>query len=79
MYAIRSYYVPTVPYGKKVFIEIKGGTECLIPLKKILDRTQMKNEQIVIMDFDLEVVKKARALFPDYAILWLFEFHNLKL
>lgn len=66
--------VKTVPHNKKLIIEIKGGSGCLEPVKNILANSSLKAEQIVIMDFELDNMIKAKLLFPEIEILWLYEF-----
>ncbi len=66
--------IKSMPHDKKIFIEVKGGYKTLEPVKIILEDSPLKTSQIVIMDFDLENMIKARTLFPTMEILWLYEF-----
>jgi glycerophosphoryl diester phosphodiesterase len=64
----------TVPKNKDIFIEIKGGRNCLPLLEKILSNFNLKSKQITLMDFNLQVVQKAKEMFPQFEVLWLYEF-----
>ena len=66
----------TIPENKKIFIEIKSGSECLNGIKKIFDEREFSSGQVIIMDFDLETVIRAREEFPEIEVLWLYEFFN---
>ncbi len=64
--------IETIPAGKKLFIEIKCGTEVIPFLKDIVDKSG-KIGQLVIIGFDFEVVEKAKNLIPNVPAYWL---HN---
>jgi glycerophosphoryl diester phosphodiesterase len=61
----------TIPDGKRMFIEIKGGDEVLPALEKVLKESGKKSEQLVIIGFGYETMKKARQLLPQAPIYWL--------
>jgi glycerophosphoryl diester phosphodiesterase len=65
-----------VPDGKRLFIEIKTGPEILPELEKVLARSGKKPEQIVIIGFNYDVVKKSKAEMPQYQTLWLAAANN---
>jgi len=62
--------VETIPAGKKLFIEIKCGTEVLPFLKDLVEKSS-KKEQLIIIGFDFEVVEKAKNLIPNVPVYWL--------
>jgi len=63
----------TVKPSKKIFIEIKGGIQCLEILNKSLKKSKLDPGQIVIMDFDIKVVIEAKKIFPKIEVLLLIE------
>jgi glycerophosphoryl diester phosphodiesterase len=63
-----------LPPEKTIFIEIKSGAECLPELKKLFFELNIPTSQIVLMDFNFETVKKAKSMFPDVEVLFLYEF-----
>ncbi len=63
----------TVPPEKGICIEIKGGADCLPVIRETINATSISEEQIIMMDFDLEVVKKAKNKFKRCTILWLVD------
>jgi len=62
--------IETIPAGKKLFIEIKCGTEVLPYLKDIVEKSS-KKEQLMIIGFNFEVVENAKNLIPGVPAYWL--------
>lgn len=60
-----------VPRGKRIFVEIKCGSEILPLLKPQLERSDLSPDQIVIICFNERVIKAARELMPQYKANWL--------
>jgi glycerophosphoryl diester phosphodiesterase len=60
-----------IPPGKRLFIEIKCGPEVLPELERVLKRGRKKPEQTVLIGFDLETVRQAKAKFPKLEVCWL--------
>ena len=58
--------IKTVPKGKKIFIEIKCGTEIVSPLLNQLLKFDMNSDEIVIISFHSEVIEMLKALDPKY-------------
>ena len=58
--------IQTVPKGKKIFIEIKCGTEIVSPLLNQLLKFDMNSDEIVIISFHSEVIEMLKALDPKY-------------
>ena len=56
----------TVPNEKKIFIEIKCGTEIISPLLKTVQGSRLNRNQLVFISFDQEVIKELKEAFPEY-------------
>ena len=54
-----------IPDNKKIFIEIKCGTEIIEPLKKVIEKSELKPNQIVIISFNQNVIKKSKKMLPN--------------
>ena len=61
----------TVPDGKQIFVEIKCGPEILPLLKRQLEVSGLKPEQIVIICFNKAVVTRSSRMMPQYNANWL--------
>lgn len=59
-----SEVIETVPGGKKLFVEIKCGTEILPFLKEVFIRSG-KIEQLVVISFDFDVVAGSKEVMPE--------------
>jgi glycerophosphoryl diester phosphodiesterase len=64
----------TVPDGKRLFIEIKGGPEVVSELGKVMQASGKTPRQIVIISFSLAAVKEAKEKLPRYEASWLSGF-----
>ncbi len=60
-----------VPDDKRLFIEIKCGPEVLPEMERVLNASGKNVQRHVIMGFDFETMKQARARFPHSAIYWI--------
>lgn len=60
-----------VPAGKIIYIEMKGGTEVLPELRKVVDASGKAKSEIYLIDFKLENLLAAKPLFPDLKKLWI--------
>jgi glycerophosphoryl diester phosphodiesterase len=60
-----------VPSGKKIFIEIKCGTEILPALKTVLSESPLAAEQIVIICFNADVIAGCKEQLPQHKAYWL--------
>lgn len=65
-----SQALDVVPEGKRVFVEIKCGSEVLGELNRVVESSG-KAAQVVLMGFDIETMRAAKALMPDAPALWL--------
>jgi glycerophosphoryl diester phosphodiesterase len=61
----------TIPDGKRMFIEIKCGPEVLPALQRVMKESGKKAEQLVIIGFGYDTMKKAREVFPQAPIYWI--------
>lgn len=65
--------LPTIPEKGRLIIEIKSNADLLPHLKVLLEKANLKNEQIEIIAFDSSVLAKAKQLMPQYKMLWLLD------
>lgn len=64
----------TVPAGKKFYIEVKCGPEIVPSLVKAIGASGLKDDQIVIISFDKEVIRDMKVTAPQYKACWLVGF-----
>lgn len=60
-----------IPAGKKFIIELKTGPEIVAPLKDALAKTDIEDEQILIICFNEQTVAECKRLLPDLKCHWL--------
>jgi len=65
-----SEVIETIPEGKKLFVEVKCGTE-ILPFLKESFRESGKIDQHVIISFDFDVVAGAKKIMPEVPVYWL--------
>ena len=61
----------TIPDGKKFIIELKVGPEIVAPLKEALAKTDLKDEQILIICFNENTVAECKKVLPNLKCHWL--------
>lgn len=61
----------TIPADKKFIIELKTGPEIVAPLKAALAKTDLENDQILIICFNEKTVAECKRLLPDLKCHWL--------
>ena len=66
-----------LPDGKKIFIEIKCGSEIVEPLFSELTRSKLNLNDAVIISFDEEVIKEFKVIAPNYRALLLYSYKQL--
>ena len=66
-----------LPDGKKIFIEIKCGSEIVKPLFIELTRSKLNSNDAVIISFDEEVIKEFKVIAPNYRALLLYSYKQL--
>ena len=67
-----------MPAGKKVLIEVKCGPEIVPALKKGIEASKLKPEQLRIICFKEAVVSAAKEAMPDIKAYWLFNYKQDK-
>jgi glycerophosphoryl diester phosphodiesterase len=66
--------ISTIPAGKKLYLEVKCGTEILPALLKDLATSGIKTEQLVVISFNAPVLAEIKKLKPEYKTCWLASF-----
>jgi glycerophosphoryl diester phosphodiesterase len=66
----------TVPDQKRIYIEVKCGTEIISPLLEQIEKAGLKSEQIVVICFKAKVLQELKAKAPQYNVSWLCNFHE---
>lgn len=61
----------TVPEGKRLFIEIKGGADVVPGLEKAVSESGKSPKQLALIAFNAETLKKAKAVLPALPAYWL--------
>jgi glycerophosphoryl diester phosphodiesterase len=60
-----------VPTGKKIFIELKSGPEIVEPMAKVIERSSLAPEQMVIISFHADAIAKTKQRLPAIRAHWL--------
>ncbi len=68
----------TIPEQKKIYIEIKSGIEIIPILLNEIDKSGLKEKQIVVISFDKNVIKEMKSQAPQYETAWLSWFQKDK-
>lgn len=63
-----------IPAGKKFIIELKTGPEIVAPLKDALAKTDLEDEQILIICFNEQTIAECKRLLPDLKCHWLTDY-----
>ena len=66
-----------LPDGKKIFIEVKCGSEIVKPLLGELFHSKLNSNDAVIISFDEEVIKEFKVIAPNYRALLLYSYKQL--
>ena len=61
----------TIPPGKKIFVEVKCGPEIVEPLIKEIEKSGLKDDQVVLICFNQEVIKQFKKSRPQHKAYWL--------
>lgn len=69
----------TVPEKKKIYIEVKCGAEIIEKLLSEIKKSGLKREQIVLISFNKEVIRKFKTKAPHLKALLLVSFKRNKL
>ena len=68
----------TIPEGRRMFVEVKCGPEIVPGLAVAFKRSGKKPEQLVVISFDYDVVRQAKARFPKIPCYHLSSFEQDK-
>jgi len=68
----------TIPAPKKIYIEIKCGTEIIPALLEDIRKSSLKREQIVVISKNKKVVQELKASASQYKAYWLCDFKKDK-
>ncbi len=68
----------TIPDGKRILIEIKTGPEILTELERVFKVSGKKPQQMPIISFSYEVVKRAKDKFPEHEVYFLYGWKDVK-
>jgi glycerophosphoryl diester phosphodiesterase len=60
-----------VPTGKKVFLELKSGPEVVAPMAKVIAKSHVSPDQIVIISFHDDAIAASKKAMPHIKALWL--------
>jgi glycerophosphoryl diester phosphodiesterase len=61
----------TIPKGKKIFVEVKCGPEIVEPLIKEIEKSGLKDDQVVLICFNQDVIEEFKKARPQYKAYWL--------
>jgi glycerophosphoryl diester phosphodiesterase len=64
----------SIPEGKRLFVEIKCGAECLPKFVEAFKGSGRKAEQIVPIGFSLETMRGLKKMLPELEVCWIAEF-----
>jgi len=64
----------TIPDGKRLFVEIKCGAECLLEFARVVRNSGKRPEQMVAIGFALETMKAIKQKLPEIEVCWIAEF-----
>ncbi len=62
-----------IPSGKRLFIEVKCGTEAIPELQRVLETAQTSPEQTVLISLDFDTLVVVKRAIPDRAAFWVTE------
>ena len=68
-----SEWLANVHAGKKVLVELKTGQEILTPLFDVIDASSVALKQLVVIVFELEMVRALKAKRPEIQVYWLID------
>lgn len=64
----------TVPRGKRIFVEVKCGPECILQFARDVRASRLKPEQVVPIGFSLETMRDLKRALPELEVCWIGEF-----
>jgi glycerophosphoryl diester phosphodiesterase len=63
----------SIPEGKRLFLEIKGGSEMLPELKRVFAAAAAEPRQTVLIGFSRELMQAVKQAFPTRETCWVVE------
>ena len=63
--------LPTIPEGKRLVVEIKCEGPIVEKLEEVLKASRVDRQQVVVVSFDYEIVKRFKARNKDMVVMWL--------
>jgi glycerophosphoryl diester phosphodiesterase len=63
-----------IPEGKRLFVEIKCGPECLGEFRETLRRSGRKAKQVVVIGYDLPTMRLFKSTLPELEVCWITVF-----
>jgi len=69
-----SEVLATIPAGKKIYIEIKSGSEILTKLFEELTKSGLKKNQVVVISFNKDVIRDFKRKDAGIKAFWLSDF-----
>jgi glycerophosphoryl diester phosphodiesterase len=66
----------TIPEGKKLFVEIKCGAECIPAFVRDFKASGRKTGQVVPIGFSLGTMRQLKLALPDLEVCWIAAFRR---
>ncbi len=63
-----------VPAGRRLFIELKAGTEILPELEQVIRASGLAAAQLPLITFDLAVAQAAKSRLPAHEVCWIVDY-----
>ena len=63
--------VASLPFNKRLFVEIKCGTEAIPALQEVIENSGKNPDQFVLIGFDYATMRETRRALPDSEVCWL--------
>lgn len=64
----------TVPPGKRLFVEIKCGPECIEQFARDFRTSRLKPRQIIPIGFSISTMRQLKQAVPELEVCWIVEF-----
>jgi glycerophosphoryl diester phosphodiesterase len=64
----------TIPSGKRLFVEVKCGPECVDAFAADIRASRLKPTQIIPIGFSLPTMRQLKQALPELEVCWIVEF-----
>lgn len=64
----------TIPRGRRMFVEIKCGTECVGQFAEDFRRSKLRANQVIPIGFSLPTMRQLKQAVPELEVCWIVEF-----